>query len=55
MRKNINKIKIALSIALVFLGMMGMGQTTLDPSKKSIQAWIYPGYNDLATHACVAT
>ncbi len=43
MQKKINKIGIALSIVLVFLGMIGMGQTTLDPSKKSIQAWIYPG------------
>jgi hypothetical protein len=44
MQKKINKISIVLSIALVFLGIMGFGQTTLDPTKKSIQAWMFPGY-----------
>jgi len=53
MKKNYNKF--IFSIILVFLGAIGMGQTTLDPNKKSIQAWIYPGYNDPATHACDAT
>ena len=55
MQKKINKISIALSIALVFLGMMGFGQTTLDPTKKSIQAWIHPSYNETGSHACDAT
>jgi len=42
MKKNYNKF--IFSIILVFLGVMGMGQTTLDPTKKSIQAWMFPGY-----------
>jgi len=41
MRKNYYKIK--LSIVLVLLSLTGYGQTTLNPNKKSIQAWIYPG------------
>jgi hypothetical protein len=57
MRKKINKIKIVLSIALVFLGIMGFGQTTFDPSKKSIQAWIAigtPNQTNLNPASCLS-
>ena len=48
MRKKIKKISIVLSIAFVFLGIMGFGQTNPEGDTKSItsdktlQAWIYP-------------